>query len=360
MAKIEDLFEQTEQGTWTYRPYIGGRRVRLTGKTKPHLKAKYDQAVADDAAGTEVDPRAKTMTFAQWWTDWFVPRTDLSAKARQRVDGCYAKRIEQKLGDRRLTAINATMMRKWVTELSAEGLSPATVRKYIGPVAKALDAAIAEGVMRGPNPAKGKHLNLPKITRKRPRVITPEQIGWLINAADPRYRVMIRTLAYSGLRLGELCALHVWDLDLDKGTITVNKTLVDTGAKVSIKYDTKSEDGTRTVPIPKFLTEDLRAQVEGKEPNELVFTSPTGGFIRVGSWRHRFWYPITPMADLDRLRIHDLRHTAISLWIAAGASMLQCKEWAGHASIKTTIDIYGHLFPMDEEGPMSALEAMAG
>lgn len=61
----------------------------------------------------------------------------------------------------------------------------------------------------------------------------------------------------------------------------------------------------------------------------------------------------------DGLRPHDLRHTAVSFWISAGADLTQLKRWAGHESVATLIDTYGHLMP-DREGPvLAALEALA-
>jgi integrase len=76
----------------------------------------------------------------------------------------------------------------------------------------------------------------------------------------------------------------------------------------------------------------------------------------MSNFRNRFWYPALRRSNLGELRIHDLRHTAVSLWIAAGATPKEVQTWAGHASITTTYDRYGHLFPGTEKRVMHALE----
>ena len=89
--------------------------------------------------------------------------------------------------------------------------------------------------------------------------------------------------------------------------------------------------------------------------DHLVFHAPSGGPMRTNNFRKRYWRPAVDRARLGRLRIHDLRHTAVSL-CAAGATAKQVQTWAGHASITTTYDRYGHLFPGTEDRVMNVLE----
>jgi integrase len=72
---------------------------------------------------------------------------------------------------------------------------------------------------------------------------------------------------------------------------------------------------------------------------------PGGGPLRIPTFRARFWVPATKAAGLQGLRIHDLRHTAVALWIAAGATPKEVAVRAGHTSVSFTLDRYGHLYP---------------
>jgi integrase len=94
------------------------------------------------------------------------------------------------------------------------------------------------------------------------------------------------------------------------------------------------------------------------DPDGHVFVGPNGGAIRAGLWRQRFWAPAVSAAGLAPLRPHDLRHTAVSLWAAAGASPNEVAARAGHTSVSVVLDRYRHLFPAEVERTNERLEAM--
>jgi integrase len=79
---------------------------------------------------------------------------------------------------------------------------------------------------------------------------------------------------------------------------------------------------------------------EEKAPEDLVFTAPGGGTLRRTIWAARFFRPAVDKAGLAPLRIHDLRHTAVGLWIAAGANTLEITRRAGHSSSAFVLDRY--------------------
>jgi hypothetical protein len=88
-----------------------------------------------------------------------------------------------------------------------------------------------------------------------------------------------------------------------------------------------------------------RPPADAGPTGRLVFTAPKGGGpLRVIAFRARIWRPATRTAGLDGLRIHDLRHTAVALWIAAGANPKEVAARAGHTSVIFTLDRYGHLY----------------
>lgn len=110
--------------------------------------------------------------------------------------------------------------------------------------------------------------------------------------------------------------------------------------------------------VAAALERHLADHVE-RAPAALVFGGAGGGVLRAGSWRHRFWLPAVRLAGLDGLRIHDLRHTAVSLWIAAGASPKQIATWAGHTSVSMVLDRYGHLYEGNDVDVLSRLDSFA-
>jgi integrase len=123
----------------------------------------------------------------------------------------------------------------------------------------------------------------------------------------------------------------------------------------------KTRASRRTVGLPRFVVEELAAHLaEPGRPEAFVFTAPQGGPLRVTAFRARVWRPATRAADLDGLRIHDLRHTAVALWIAAGANPKEVAARAGHASVSFTLDRYGHLYPEADTALRDRLDVLYG
>ena len=85
---------------------------------------------------------------------------------------------------------------------------------------------------------------------------------------------------------------------------------------------------------------------------------PHGGTLRLAGFRHRIWRPATRAAGLEGLRTHDLRHTAVALWIAAGANPKEVAARAGHTSVSFTLDRYGHLYPDADQALRDRLDAL--
>ena len=95
-----------------------------------------------------------------------------------------------------------------------------------------------------------------------------------------------------------------------------------TSAVIPTSDPPKTRAGHRTIPLPRVAAEPLAKHLVtyGRKPDDLVFTAPEGGPVQLNVWRRRFWAPAVRGAGLAHLRPHDLRHTAVALWIAAGAN----------------------------------------
>ncbi len=99
----------------------------------------------------------------------------------------------------------------------------------------------------------------------------------------------------------------------------------------------------RSVPVPRFLRGDLAEQLAGKQWDDLVFTAPRGAVLRVQNFRRTYFDPAAAEVGMAGLVPHELRHTAASLAIAAGATVKAVQAMLGHASATVTLDHYGHL-----------------
>lgn len=113
------------------------------------------------------------------------------------------------------------------------------------------------------------------------------------------------------------------------------------------------------MPIPRFLRADLVTATAGKGRGDLVFPSPTGSALRVQNFRRDVFDRAAQEAGVPGLTPHELRHTAASLAIAAGASIKGVQSMLGHASATLTLDRYGHLFEGELDAVADRLDAVA-
>jgi integrase len=166
----------------------------------------------------------------------------------------------------------------------------------------------------------------------------------------------IRFAAYTGLRAGEIGALRVGDLDLFGRRVQIHASVADVNGHLMLGA-TKNY-GTRSVPVPSGVFEDLVKYVAGRDANEFVWPGANGGPLRHGSfYRHRFKPAVTRAGLPASLRFHDLRHTYAALCIAEGADAFALKGRLGHSTITVTYDRYGHLLPERDERLTEALDA---
>lgn len=158
-------------------------------------------------------------------------------------------------------------------------------------------------------------------------------------------------------------ALRRADVNLLTKTISVSRSLKDVNGR-QIFGPTKTHEH-RTVAILGFLATLLRQHLAqplgGVGPDALVFVQRNGNPIRHGNFYRRHFKPAARAAlppELHNLRFHDLRHTAASLAVAAGAHPKVVQRHLGHSSIQVTLDRYTHLFPNVEESLAEALDAL--
>ena len=128
-------------------------------------------------------------------------------------------------------------------------------------------------------------------------------------------------------------------------------------------YGSPKNHQQRSVPFPSFLSDQLRALIATKGSGDLLFTSPYGRPLRVNNWKRKAFDKAADTladnhTDLLRPTVHDLRHTAASLAISAGANVKAVQRMLGHASAAMTLDVYADLFDDDLDAVGDALSRL--
>jgi integrase len=237
-------------------------------------------------------------------------------------------------------------------------LSTSTVRRQVLVLGVILKAAVLDGrIARNPCAS----VKLPQDVSRPMRFLTAEEIVRVADASGYHVRPMILTAGFIGLRFSELAGLRTDKINVLARSIRIDVQLLEVDGKLSFRPP-KTRAGIRTVSMPATLADFLSDHL-GTDPvarSGMCFPSPNGGLLRRSNFRHVWRRACTAAGfddgPLDGLLFHELRHTAVALAVHEDAHPLAIKERLGHASIQTTMDTYGGLFPSLDEAIAKGLD----
>jgi integrase len=326
-------------GRWRarYRDSAGREHSRHF-KRKVDAQRWLDEVTTAVTTGMYVDPGRSRITVGEWSGRWLKTKVDLKPSTRARYEGLLRVNVLPRWGEIRLADVTHEGVAAWIADLTASGLSAATVRQAHRVLSLTFSLAVRDGRLAR-NPAD--HIPLPRAAKHEKVFLTVDQVEQLADAAG-EYRLVILFLAYTGLRFGELSALRVRRLDLMRRRAEIVEGVAEVGGRAV--FSTPKSHQVRSVPIPRFLVDELAQHVAGQNPDDFVFTSPRGGLLRLQNFRHTVFDRAAHTTGLDRFTPHGLRHTAASLAITSGADVKVVQEMLGHASATMTLDLYGHLY----------------
>lgn len=200
-------------------------------------------------------------------------------------------------------------------------------------------------------------MKLPKRQHADRGYLSHAQVAALAGAVE-RQGEVVRFLSYTGLRWGEMAALRVQDFDMLRRRVIISRSVTESGG---LHWSTPKTHERRSVPFPAVLADELSALMVGKDRDNLVFTDQRGNVLRNSNWRARVFQPaVTKCQEADvgfpSITPHDLRHTAASLAISAGANVKAVQRMLGHAKASMTLDVYADLFDEDLDGVADRLD----
>lgn len=356
---------------WEARYTVGfdpgtGKQVQrsISGKTQKEVSQKLKAATTAIDTGTYQAP--SKMTVGQWldiWTAEYLggvkPRTVDSYKSTVK------HQIKPAMGAIQLDSLNAHTIQGFYNNLG-DRLSAKTVKNTHGILHKALQQAVANGYIRF-NPADA--CIIPRAVRKELHPLDESQISTFLQAIrGHRFEALFTITLFTGMREGEVLGL-TWDaVDLDKGTLHINKQLQKErgGGGAYNLVPTKNSKG-RCITLAPFvlaLIKDVRRQqLEWRLQHadfwdndmNLVFTDELGGHLMPHTVYHRFKAVVEGMGCPD-VRFHDLRHSYAVAAIRAGDDVKTVQENLGHATASFTLDIYGHVTEQMKQASASRME----
>lgn len=364
MATIEDRHKgpnaDRSRARWRVRWRDPEGRSRAQSFTREDAAKRHKREVEDQLdRGTWIDPNSGTITLREWAPYASSSWHDLDRSTFNRYQTsikCQILAPRFRLGDVQLRQLDGVKVQRWINDLVNSGLGAATIRKAQHVLQRLLDDAIRDRKIPT-NPARAK-FHLPPLPEVESRFLTPADVKRLADALGDDYRAFVVLGGLAGLRIGEIFALRWENLNLLAGTLTVAEKITESNGEQIHAAGAKTAAGVRTVPLPRRAIDELRAHAErqgGPGPDALVLPTPSGGRWRATNFRNRVWHPAVERAGLAPLVPHELRHTAVTLWIDAGASSAEVRARAGHKKDQLR---YAHRYPTHGERVNARLDEL--
>lgn len=348
---------------WEARLTIGhdpgtGKQIQksFSGKTQKEVREKMQSAAVSVNDGTYKEP--SKMTVGEWLDIWL---RDYLGSVKPMTELNYTQHvhnhIKPALGAIKLDVLNAPMIQSFYNSLGKpqkgkEALSGKTIRCIHGILHKSLQQAVKVGYIRT-NPTEA--CELPKVVRKEIKPLDNEAITSFLKAIEGhRFEALFILTLFTGLRRGEVCGL-TWDcVDLDKGSIFINKQLQNIPGEPGKFRLVSSKNGKgRYIALPASITTLLKRHKAHQNEERLragslwedggfVFTNEVGHHLSPNTVYHNY-KRVVESIGLPNARFHDLRHSYAVAAIQAGDDIKTIQSNLGHATAAFTLDVYTHV-----------------
>jgi integrase len=364
----EGTITRRKDGRWEARYQVhtasGPKRKVLYGKTRAEVAEKLAKALSDRSSGLTFD--TENLTLSEYLDRWLSDSVLDTVRQRtwERYEQIARVHIKPALGRIKLKALTSAHARALYREKMATGLASRTVQYIHTTLHKALNDAVADGLIPR-NVTEG--IKVPKPKKKEINPLSPDQArAFLAAARGDRFEALYVLAVHCGLREGELLGLKWEDVDLDAGTLAVRRTLSET--RTGHRFEPPKNGKGRNIKLTAGAVEAMRRhrkrQLEKRiqfaglyEDHGLVFPNQVGKTMNAKNLTARSFKPLLDRAGLPRsVRVHDLRHTCATVLLSKNVHPKFVQELLGHANIAITLNTYSHVLPGMGDHTAAAME----
>jgi integrase len=343
-----------------------GKRKVLYGDTSDDVRRQLAKAVRERDQGitAQSDDRLTVAAYLAGWLERGTPRWRASTHER------YAEQVAHvsaALGKTRLLKLSAAQVERLYAQLLESGLSGSSVAHLHTCLKSALKDAVrkrilAVNVCEMVTPPRAAHAEIHPLDETQAN-------AFLLASRGERQEALFILALRTGMRQGELCALAWQDVNMERGTLLVRRSV---RARKGGGYEfmpPKTKAGKRTITLKPAVIEALKGhrarQAEERlflgaawQDNGLVFPSTIGTPQEVHNLSRTILRRIVERASLPRIRFHDLRHTCATLMLSHGTDAKTVSDLLGHANIAITLGTYGHVLPNMRERAADIMDAI--
>ncbi|WP_282804466.1 tyrosine-type recombinase/integrase [Clostridium tetani] len=381
-GSIQKYYQNGKYKGWRGRISIGYdnegklKRKQFYGKTKKEVLEKMNEYQYKNNVG--LLPSDDKITLQQWFKTWLFEFriNDLKPSSFERYEGIYRKYIlNSPIGKMSLSELRAKDIQKYYNSLSNKGISANVVNTINGFLYTCLESALKQNYI----PQNYcKLIILPKIIKEDEfTVLTLEEQNIFLNAIQGhKYQTAFTLALGTGLRLGELLGLKWSDIDFNKNTVGISRsikriTLINYEGERSsqvLEQLPKTKTSIREVPIPSNIIENLEqyrekqllVKKENKDvynDNDYIFSDKLGNPLDPKRIPRNF-KSILKKAGLKAIKFHSLRHTYATRLFEADVPIKTVQALMGHSDITTTMNIYTHVMPEQKNKAVEKIDGL--
>jgi integrase len=373
------VFERKDGRYEAVVPNFNGKRKSFYGKTKAEARRKRDEALAKLARGEYVETdRQKVGDYLLAWLE--DHSLTIKITSRQSYRNSIKNHCIPHIGHIGLQKLTTHDIQRMYNKMLENGLKPKTVHTVHSALFTALNDAVKVGKL-AKNPCQ--FVKLPRIKKREHMILDENQAQNLIQKARETQSeghyigTVVLLLIGTGMRIGELLALHWSEVDFEAKMLRIDGTIsYDEARHILFESDPKTKTSQRTFPLPNLAMEALSAhrvnQIEQRLASpkwvegDLLFANPRtkSGYMWPTVVRKHFYQFLQecgiPTGRAKGMVPHDLRHNVATALLAAGIPMKTVSEMLGHSDISITVNVYGHVTRKMQEQASNEIDRIWG
>ena len=353
------------------------KMITVYGKTEAEAKRKLKEKIKlINSDGLILQNNTiKNITVEEYCTNWLknVKVNELKPSSYDRKELTLSNQVYPSIGMLQLSQLSIDDVQEMINQLKQKELSYSSIKKAYEAINECCKYAIIRGDLQK-NPCTG--VTLPKNLKHQDgdiKFYTEKQVESLLQQATIKYNngknkyrlgYGIQLLLYTGLRIGEALALTWEDVDIQNKTIKVNKNLKQVKNrdddqsvyKIIIQNSTKTNSGTRIIPLNNKSIEALKQIKKITGQYKYVFSTETGNHVSARTCDRMFRKIQENCGFKEIYGVHALRHTFASLLFKKGVDVKTVSEILGHKDVSVTYNTYIHLIQEQKVSAMKLLD----
>ena len=336
---------------YRFRAYVGldpvtGDQIRVRGSG--YDSKKEAQLACAELVASKTPAKAHDATYGQMYELWMETyKLNVKNSTLKRTEQIFRDHILPSFGRLKVADVDPIQCQHWTTEQAKKSVDFNLRYSYMS---KIFDFSMRQGVIDKNPAALVERPKRKRVARKKAELkfYTREELQLFLSLCEARlphmWYVFFRLLAYTGMRRGEALVLTWDDLDEEAHTIRVCKTVTHGEHGAYISDTPKTARSNRTILLDDTT---LQLLLSLDHSSEFIFHNRKGNYP-TPSMVVRMMHRAVDGSDLRYISPHGLRHTHCSLLFSAGVSIPEVQDRLGHSDVKTTLDVYNHVYQSDK------------